>query len=380
MVVAGLEDLCALISEHREEAEDRARLAPSVVAACGEAGLWVAAAPREVGGLELSLPDFLALSEQLAEADPAVAWHLINSGGAGHAAAFVPDSVRQEVFASLSKPFGFSGAVAAGIKVAQSNGGYELNGTWPFMTGVLDADWACVTVMIDAENGQADGPPDVRRILMPLEACETHLTWDYASSMRGTGSHAVTARSVVVPGEATIGFRASPLLDRAGYRTPSQLPFVGGAAATAVGVLRSTIAGVVDLCEGKVSRFDGRKHFEDPRVQHYIADAIATADSLSANLQTRAAVLWKSYEAGEKPLTTDRARWWAAVFHAADSAADQVSQLYRIATSAAYGSRNRVERGLKDIHTIPAAFESFQTLRRDAGGVLLGQQSKHPLL
>ena len=380
MEIAQLDELCSLIAEHRDVAEDTAKLDPAVVEAAGKAGLWVAGAPKEVGGLELGLAELLALCERIGEADASVAWHIVNSGGAGHAAAFVPDSIRRQVFSSTLHPFGFSGAVAAGIKVARDTGGFRLAGTWPFMTGVLDADWACVTVVMPAEQGEDGQPPDVRRVLMPLGACEVHRTWDNATSMRGTGSHAVTADGVVVPVEATITYRAEPFIDRPAYRIPSHLPFVGGASAISIGILRSTIVGVIELCATKVSRLDGRKHFEDPRVQQYIADATAVADSLTANLEARAKVLDARYADGQRPGRLDRAHWWSAVFYTADAVANEVSKLYRIATSSAYGTRNQVERGLRDSHAITAAFESFQTIRRAAGAVLLGLEASHPLL
>ena len=380
MDLAQLDELCSLIDEHREEAEDLAHLAPSVVEAAGSAGLWVAAAPREVGGLELGLVEFLGLCERVAEADPSVGWHIVNSGGAGHAAAFVPESVRNEVFSSTLRPFGFSGAVAAGIEVSCLNGGFRLDGTWPFMTGVLDAEWACVTVVMPPEEGANGQPPDVRRVLMPLEACEVHRSWDNATSLRGTGSHAVTANGVLVPNEATITHRAEPLVDRTAYRIPSHLPFVGGAAAVSIGILRSTITGAVEFCANKVSRLDGRKHSDDQRVRQTIADATAVADSLSANLQAQANMIQASFASGERPGRVERAHWWSAVFYSADAVANEVSKLYRVATSASYGTRNPVERGLRDSHAIPAAFESFQTLRRAAGAALLGQDVGHPLL
>lgn len=380
METAQLDDLCSLITEHRDMAEDTARLAPAVVEAGGRAGLWVAGAPKEVGGLELDLVEILELCERVAEADPSVGWHVVNSGGAGHAAAFVPESIRDAVFASTSRPFGFSGAVAAGIEVSREDGGFRLDGTWPFMTGVLDANWACVTVIVPPERDADGGPPDLRRVLMPLDSCEIHPTWDAATGMRGTGSHAVTASGVVVPAEATITHRAEPIIDRLAFRIPSHLPFVGGAAAISVGILRSTIAGVVDFCANKVSRLDGRKQSEDSVVQQTVADATAVADSLSANLHERARVLNASYASGERPERGDRAHWWSAVFYSADAVSNEVSKLYRIATSSAYGTRNPVERGLRDAHAIAAAFGSFRPLRRAAGAVLLGQDASHPLL
>ena len=63
MEIAQLDELCSLIAEHRDAAEDTAKLDPAVVEAAGKAGLWVAGAPKEVGGLELGLAELLALCE-----------------------------------------------------------------------------------------------------------------------------------------------------------------------------------------------------------------------------------------------------------------------------------------------------------------------------
>lgn len=69
----------------------------------------------------------------------------------------------------------------------------------------------------------------------------------------------------------------------------------------------------------------------------------------------------------------------AAVFYTVDTAADYVSRLARVATSASYGTRTKVERALRDIHDVNAAVDSFQSVRRTAGGVLLGQEPQHPV-
>lgn len=135
MAVHNLSDLCDLIREHREVAEDSARLAPEVLREGGKAGLWVLAAPAEVGGHELTFTELFDVLERLGQADVTVAWHAVNSGSTGHAAGRLPESVRSQVFSSIDRPFGFSGAAAAGVVVSRDDGGFRLEGTWPFMTG-----------------------------------------------------------------------------------------------------------------------------------------------------------------------------------------------------------------------------------------------------
>ena len=379
MPVSNLDDLCDLIREHREMAEDSARLAPEVLRAGGSAGLWTLAAPVEVGGHELPFAELFSVLERLGQADVTVAWHAVNSGSIGHAAGRLPEAVRAKVFARTDRPYGFSGAAAAGVEVSREEGGFRLEGTWPFMTGALDAGWATVAAIAPPVTENAANSPDVRRMVISLADCEVSNSWNQASAMRGTGSHAVSAPGIFVPEERTIRADSPLLLDRPAFRCPSQVPFIGCAGAMSIGVLRSALEGAVELCATKRSRYDGHKHFDDPRLQQYVADASAAADSLSANLRENGERLWAVYDASLEPDHQTSARFWSAVFYTVDTAADHVSRLYRVATSATYGTRNKVERALRDIHAVNAAVDSFQAVRRAAGGILLGQEPNHPL-
>ena len=46
----GLDEACEVIARNRDVADAMARLAPDVLEAGAKAGLWLLAAPREVGG------------------------------------------------------------------------------------------------------------------------------------------------------------------------------------------------------------------------------------------------------------------------------------------------------------------------------------------
>ena len=197
-MIDGLDELCQVIDRNRQVAEDAARLAPEVRAAAGRTRLWLLAAPKEVGGLELSLPDLATVFATVAEADPTVAWHAVNSLGLGMVAAALGDDECCAIFANSDRPFCYSGAATQAS--ARSEGdGYRLRGAWPFLTGAADAGWALVSAAVDASEG--DGSPEVRRFAIPLSALEVGHNWAVSSAMRGTGSHAAaTPRRGVRPG------------------------------------------------------------------------------------------------------------------------------------------------------------------------------------
>src|SRR5262245_28709450 len=84
---------------HRDEAERLGRLHPKVATAAGAAGMFRLLAPHHVGGLQLPVPAHHGVWEELASADPTVAWCSWNCSPAGYFSAFLPEDAAAAVFA-----------------------------------------------------------------------------------------------------------------------------------------------------------------------------------------------------------------------------------------------------------------------------------------
>ncbi|MEZ5263918.1 MAG: acyl-CoA dehydrogenase family protein [Acidimicrobiales bacterium] len=293
-------DMLAVIEANRDVAERTARLAPAVLEATGRAGLWRLCAPKEVGGLELSVPEQLALCERVGRADPTVAWHLANTGATGLAAAWMPEESRAEVFAAGDRPCG-GGLAPSGATLRPSGDGYVLDGAWPFMTGAADMGWCMVVARLQVDGAPPDGTPAIRRVVIPADAVEVEHTWDRASGMRGTGSHAVRVRELFVPAGRVVDPTQPPLIDRTLFRWPSSSALWACAAALCVGALRSGLHGAASMVANKHSNFDGHAHFDEARVLQTICDATAAVDQLSITQQHLAQLLWEHYERSATP-------------------------------------------------------------------------------
>jgi hypothetical protein len=126
-VIEAARTLQPLISEHRRADELHARLTPEVVAAAGKAGLFRLFAPREAGGLEVAPPDAFRATAEVAAADPAVSWYMVNSIPASMTAAIIPEPERRQLFAEPDRNFGFS-AVALAARVVADDGPRLVNG------------------------------------------------------------------------------------------------------------------------------------------------------------------------------------------------------------------------------------------------------------
>ncbi len=80
------------------DAEQRRQLAPNVVNALIDAGLYRMLQPRFLGGGELPLADFMTVVEELAKADASTAWCVAQCGTCAMAAAYLDRDTAMEVF------------------------------------------------------------------------------------------------------------------------------------------------------------------------------------------------------------------------------------------------------------------------------------------
>src|SRR4051812_46013583 len=142
-----LQQACDVIERDRAAAEERSRMTPAVRDAATEAGLWVLAAPREVGGREQTLIELATTFEQLGHADPAFSWIAMNSLATGHIGAKLSDAARGDLFASHAAPYGYGGAPTYS-QARRADGGWLVDGDWRFMTGSSDADWCTIFTML----------------------------------------------------------------------------------------------------------------------------------------------------------------------------------------------------------------------------------------
>ena len=139
-LVAAARDLRGTINAGRAWADEHSRMAPEVVQALRDAGLFTMIAPRDVGGAEVAFPEGIAVFEELGYSDPSAAWHVANSAALCSAAAGLQADARDPIFAAEPGPFGFAGVTT--IHGEPVEGGFRTSGRAPFMTGVNDAPWA----------------------------------------------------------------------------------------------------------------------------------------------------------------------------------------------------------------------------------------------
>ena len=374
-VAAGLRPL---ISKHRREGETNARLAPEVVEAVGKAGMFRLFAPKEVGGLEVTPSEAFGAVVEMAAADPAVTWYVVNSMPGCMMTAKLPEAERKKVFADPDRHFGFS-AVALS-KATPVEGGFVLNGSWPVVTGVEDSRWCALAGLVwegDAIR-KIDGRPDARIFLIPTEQLEIEQTWQNAAAMRGTGSNKVNAKDVFVPEVRACVPGGKPLIDRPMFRgspTALTLPIF---AAVAVGVLKGAIEAASAEIKQKVSSVTGKALRDQTETQIAVADANAALRAIRAGAVEAFDRAWDYTSRGEEVPMEVRAELYASSFYAGDVARQMISNLYTKGSRAAFMQGHALERCLANIHAIIAAIDARRGFHHSAGAVLLGGAPLEP--
>ncbi len=376
-LLAAARDLRGTIEAGRAWADEHARMAPQVVQALRDAGLFTMIAPRDVGGAEVAFPEGIAVFEELGYSDPSAAWHVANSAALCSAAAGLEADARDPIFTAEPGPFGFAGVTTICGEVVE--GGFRASGRAPFMTGVNDAPWGLFHGEVHEKGAvrELDGLPDTRQFILPASDFTVESSWAAARAMRGTGSDAATVEDAFVPeGRTRSTIKPAVVIDRPVFRIPV-LAHMGppASAAILVGISRRATD---ETARRLAARTSGSIIARDRVSFHQrLGEATAAVDVYGAGLQAMAKSVWADVLAGDLSQPA-QASMYATSFWIMDQTRALLSDLLLLMGSAFYASANPVEAGLRDAHAICASLEKWRGLQEGAGRVRLGLDPQMP--
>jgi alkylation response protein AidB-like acyl-CoA dehydrogenase len=194
--------------------------------------------------------------EEVAGADSAAGWTLVNPLPYAFFCARLPDEGAEAIYRSGPHAL-IAGPFHLPIQATPVAGGYRVTGRAPFASNCHDATWIARTALVmegDTPRLSASGAPEVLLAMVPVEACEIIDTW-YVMGMRGTGSDDIALTDVFVPQA-----RTCPLVPEfapgSHYQGPLyQFSAMGNIAATfppvVLAIARQTLDAVYTLAQGK---------------------------------------------------------------------------------------------------------------------------------
>lgn len=350
-LVRSAEELVPLLRDNAEEAERLNRLPAASIKALEAAGMTRLTMPARLGGVQANLPTELEVTRVLARGDGSASWVMSLYAVCGYWASLFPDSVQREVFSGPGSRV--AGISTPGGSLVPADGGYTLNGQWPWNTGVLDATWNVAATLRPTE----DGGQMPYLALVPVSELTLLDDWQM-SGMKGTGSVTSVARDVFVPAERTLPF--PPLLSGE-HASEANRDAVEYSYAVYPFLLTASIGPFIGMAQGALETFAGRAagravSFEDrtpqaaspvARVQVgeiaiMIESALALSRSVTASLHQHAVE-------GTPVSVEERVRVRAATAYAIRQSADAIIALARTGGASAFRLDQSGQRHLRDV-------------------------------
>ena len=190
-----LEVVAEVAARRAMDAESYRRLHPEVVEALIGYGFSRRFVPERLGGEPVSYAELTADVAAVGVGCASAAWVASLLAYSGRFATHLSERGQNELWANGPDVRIVAAMVPQGT-VSPVDGGWQLSGTWHFVSGVDYADWALVL-------GPVVGKQPPRFMAVRREDFIIEDTW-HTLGMRGTGSQSITVADVFVPAYRTM--------------------------------------------------------------------------------------------------------------------------------------------------------------------------------
>ena len=357
-----------LVRPRGAEFEHARTLAPDVAQAMRDAGLFRMPLPKELGGTDADLMAIASVIETVSAADASTGWCLMIGAGTNAFAGYLERDAAEEMWADPD--IATAGVVMPRGTATSADNGYRVSGRWPFASFCEHAAWLCGGCIVDG------GPP--RLVFFPASDVTIHDTW-HVAGLRGTGSHDIEVRDILVPAGRSAWFETEPWPDGPLYRIPFLGVLSSTLASVALGIARGALDEFVRLARDKVPTGSGRTVAQRETVQSRLAQSEAAVEAARVYLHDRLASAWDIASRGDKVGGADHAQVRLASTHATHVAVKAVDFAYEAGGTSALYTSSPLQRAFRDIHAasqhIMVAAPSFEPV----GRTLLGLDPASPM-
>ena len=348
-----------------------------------DAGLFSIYTPTRFGGMELPLPEALAVVEEAARHDGSTGWTIALGVANDLFTSILPDETAARVLGHGSTLI--ASAPGFGVRAERVAGGYRLSGQWSFCSGAPNADWMNVAAPVFEGGEPCLGPagPEMIMAFMPPSDVTIVDTW-YVTGLRGSGTQDLRVDDLFVPEAMTgrFGLPGGPAPVRPS--TIARFPFFTiialiQAPPVCLGVARHALEAFRELALEKERPFTGRLS-EQVQAQVGLARAEALVRSARAYWYGEVQAAWDRVACGNELSLADRAGLRIASLTAAEQSTAAVDLLYRLAGSTAIFQASPLERCWRDVHTAAQHMQVQDCRWETAGRVLFGLEPGSPIV
>ena len=156
-LLADIQQLAPNIAARAAEIEAEGQFPPDLVESLRSIGAFRMFAPQSHGGLELDLPVAIKIITSLCKIDGSVGWNVATCNGGHLFASLLPRQTYEQLYDN--GPNMISGSNQPVGMAEATDGGWRVNGRWPFASGCQYASWM-FAFCIMTEGGKPLPGPD----------------------------------------------------------------------------------------------------------------------------------------------------------------------------------------------------------------------------
>jgi len=380
-------EIVPILRERAVPAEDARMLLRENEQLLHESGLFRFHQPKSFGGMELDFVAVVDIPAELARGCPSTAWNVGNVACHHWILGYYDPATQHEVWdANPDALIASSIALAAG-RGRKADGGFVINGRWPFSSAVDNSDWNMLAVSI--YDGDGKTPVDWRLCLVPKSDYEIIDTW-YAMGMAATGSKDVAVSELFVPER-----RALPLLRcRGGSGHPGaalnpgplyRIPIVAASshplAPAALGAAEGAYELFLETMAKRAGTYTGARVADFQAVQIKVARARCLIDSARSFLRQSAIAFQATAQRDEAPDLETKLRFRAHSAFAVNQSREAVETLWSCYGAQGLYTRDPLQRHLRDVLAINQHFSFNFDIAGAAYGLLaLGGRYANPTM
>ncbi len=367
------------------EGEGLRRLPAENVAALRRSGLLRVLQARRHGGWQMPLRTHLDVVAAIGRGCGATAWCL----GVIHAhswlMALFPPAAQDETYGADPDTI-IAAAISPRGTARPVEGGYVLNGAWPFGSGSQHAQWVFLGAFVENAAGEVVDDAD---LLVPVADITIKDDW-HVTGLRGTGSCTMVAKDAFVPAHRYLSLRAAiggdtpgaALHEGALYRSAAVPVLALALTPCALGIARTGLDAFKARLPGREVAYTQREVQRDMPVTHLQAAQAATRiDAAEAVLYRCADDIAAAAERGEMLSLEKRARVRMDCAWAVRQCLDAVEILYLASGGSGIAEGSPLGRAWRDLHAVNMhGLLNLETNLEMYGRIVLGLPPNTPLI
>jgi len=377
-ILANARAMAPAIAARSQEIEALRRLPADLVAELRTAGFFRMDRSRAKGGPQMTLPQHLAVIETLAHADPSVGWCVKIGTDSGLIAEFLAPAASARLLPDPDMITAGQFTTGHG-KLEPVDGGYLLNGRFPFGSGITHADVVMSGGVITRDGNPvfaANDLPEGRLAFCRTDELVIEDTW-HTHGLRGSGSTHYRADNLFIPEDQAMRIEAAMFAGRDPLYS-SGFNWVTTMAAVPLGTARRALDEAKAAIHARKAGIPPRPMAETVQAREAIARAETAWGAAHAFLYRAAEEFWAELEAGT-PRVETKGRLALANVNSFRMAAEVTRQLFDLLGANVIFDGSPLERLARDALTLNQHMIIAAPAVETYGAMMLGKEHPSPL-